>query len=336
MAEALLLVMMVAATLYAVLGGADFGAGLIELLLPEAQRKHVDVAIAPVWEANHVWLVLLAVLAFVGFPAWFTTVCTYLHIPIILALLGIVARGSAFTFRHYDPGSRTFHGFYSWAFRLGSLLTPLSLGIIVAACVQGTLDDDPARGAFELFVAPWNTPFCWATGAFVCALFAFEGAALLAAEQAGPTGPLPLVKLARNLHGLSMLLGLLVLAAAYSSGLPWFRAFFNDSMSLTSLGVASVLTPVVAVAFRRGMPWLVRVSVGGQVALVLAGLVSAQYPVLLRMQHRVLTLQEAAAPSSTLRALWVAVGVGLMVILPALFYLLRVTKGRAARDAAEP
>src|SRR4051812_37616275 len=103
MAELVLLVMLVSITLYAVLGGADFGAGMIELFLGRNGTKHVDAALLPVWEANHVWLVLLIVLAFVGFPQLYSVVSTFLHVPILLVLLGIVARGSAFTFRHYDP-----------------------------------------------------------------------------------------------------------------------------------------------------------------------------------------------------------------------------------------
>src|SRR5215510_7821906 len=103
MAEFLLAVMLIAAALYTVLAGADFGAGIMEGFMGRKARERVDVALAPVWEANHVWLVLIVVIAFVGFPRLYTIVSVHLHIPIVFALLGIVARGSAFTFRHYDP-----------------------------------------------------------------------------------------------------------------------------------------------------------------------------------------------------------------------------------------
>lgn len=329
MAEALLMVLLVAATLYTVLGGADFGVGIIEPLLGSEHEQDVQTALSPVWEANHVWLVLVAVISFVGFPLLFTTVSTYLHIPLLLVLLGIVARGSAFTFRHYDPAERRVRSWYSWTFRIGSLLTPLFLGVIVAACLQGRLDDDVSRGFYALYVAPWNSAFCWLCGLFVCALFAFQGAALLSAEQARRRGPLPFLRLSRRLHLLAIALGGAVLAVGFLGDLPWLHAFLRDPLSLASALVATALIPVVAGAFRRGHPWLLRLSVGAQVACVLVGMFSADYPVLVRMERKVLTLQEVTAPDSTLRSLLVTVSIGLVLIAPALVYLLRVYKVRA-------
>jgi cytochrome d ubiquinol oxidase subunit II len=327
MAEALLFVMLVAATLYAVLGGADFGVGIVEPLLGPRYRRAVEAAILPVWEANHVWLVLVVVLAFVGFPGLFVTVATYLHIPLLGLLLGVVARGSAFTFRHYDPAaSGALHGWYSWIFRFGSPLAPLCLGMIVAACVQGGLETDASRGAYALFVAPWNTAFCWAAGAFACLLFAFEGAALLAAEHASG-GPLPLLRLTRRLHAAAIAGGAVVFWCAYVEGVPWFRRLWREPLGWGSLLLASALIPVIAHAFQRGKPWLLRCAAGGQVACVLLGLFGAEYPVLLRLRGGgALDVAAAAAPPATLRALALAVGLGLLLIVPALAYLLRVYK----------
>jgi cytochrome d ubiquinol oxidase subunit II len=327
MAEALLLVMLVAAALYAVLGGADFGVGIIEPWLGPDHQRDVDAAILPVWEANHVWLVLVVVLAFVGFPALFVTVSTYLHLPLLGLLLGIVARGSAFTFRHYDPApGAALRSWYSWAFRAGSLLAPLCLGIILAACVQGTLETDAARGAYALFVAPWNTAFCWASGLFVCALFAFQGAALLAAEHAARGAPLPLLRLARRLHAGAVGCGALVLASAAAGEVPWFRALWTQPLGWGSLLVASLLIPLVAYAFHRGRPWLLRLAVGAQVTSVLVGLFGTEYPTLLRLRGFTLSVADAAAPPATLRGLAIAVGIGLLLILPAFAALLRVYK----------
>jgi cytochrome d ubiquinol oxidase subunit II len=90
--------------LYVILGGADFGAGIVESS-PEKQTQNADFdvqSIAPVWEANHMWLIIAIVILFVGFPEIYTTLSTYLHIPLVLMLVGIIARGTAFTFRHYD------------------------------------------------------------------------------------------------------------------------------------------------------------------------------------------------------------------------------------------
>jgi len=326
MAEMLLCTLLLAATLYTVLGGADFGVGIIEPLLGSEHEEDIQSALSPVWEANHVWLVLVVVISFVGFPALFSTVCTYLHIPLVLVLLGIVARGTAFTFRHYDPAPPAVRSWYSWWFRAGSLLTPLFLGIIVAACVQGQLDDDVSRGFYALYVAPWNTPFCWLCGLFVCALFAFQGAALLSAEQARRKGPLPFLRLSRRLHLLAMALGGVVLLAGYRSDVPWLHAFLRHPVSLACVVLATLLTPLVARSFQRGWVWSLRITVGAQVSCVLVGLIAADYPVLLHMQGRVLTLADVVAPPATLRSLLVTLVLGLILIAPALVYLLRVYK----------
>ena len=92
--------------LYALMGGADFGGGMWDLLAagPRAklQRKAVADAIGPIWEANHVWLILVIVLLFTGFPRGFAAMMTALNIPLTAMLIGIVLRGAAFTFRKYD------------------------------------------------------------------------------------------------------------------------------------------------------------------------------------------------------------------------------------------
>jgi cytochrome d ubiquinol oxidase subunit II len=327
MHEFILAVMLVAAVLYAVLGGADFGAGLIEPFVRPEERKRIDVAIAPVWEANHVWLVLLATLAFVAFPPLYSVSTHYLHIPLVLVLLGIVARGSAFTFRHYDPTPGAYVGWYTLAFRAGSLLTPLFLGITLAATATGRIQSDPTRGFYALYVAPWNSLFTWSTGLFVTALFAFEGAALLAAEnrELHPER-LPFLRLARNAHVLTIALGALVLLAAYLDDLPWLRGLLHSPLALGCMVVATVLIAPIAWGFRNGRPWLVRLAVGAQAASILLGFFLAQYPVLLRMSRHDLTIEDAAAPDATFRALLVAVIVGLCAILPGTIYLIAVYK----------
>src|ERR1700709_25331 len=95
-----------AIVLYFLLGGADFGAGIIELFTSEKNRsdtrKTMYQAIGPIWEANHMWLIIAVVILFVGFPGIYATVSVHLHIPLVIMLMGIIARGTAFSFRNYD------------------------------------------------------------------------------------------------------------------------------------------------------------------------------------------------------------------------------------------
>jgi cytochrome d ubiquinol oxidase subunit II len=325
MAEFVLAVLVVALVVYTVFGGADFGAGIIEPFL--RTPGDIDVALGPVWEANHVWLVLALVLAFVGFPEFHALVTTYLHLPLLGVLLGIVARGTAFTFRHYDPNPGALGPWYNIAFRLGSLMTPLCLGLCVAAIASSEFPTDPQAGFYAWYVGPWNTPFCWATGVFVCALFAFEGAALLSAEQSLHGLPLPYISVARFMHLAAIGSGALVFAVAWVQHVPWFKQLMASGLALIPMTVATLLIPVVANAFDRGHPWRLRAATAVQVTCILSGFFAGQFPVLLRLDNRVLTYKDAAAPDATMRTLIVALVVGLIVILPSLVFLIRVYKG---------
>jgi cytochrome d ubiquinol oxidase subunit II len=337
MVELVLLVMLLSAALYALLAGADFGAGLIEPFVPAADRERIDVAIAPVWEANHVWLVLLATLSFVAFPRLYALVTAQLHIPLLFMLLGIVARGSAFTFRHYDPEPSALTSWYTAAFRLGSLLTPLFLGITLSATAHGGLGADVSLGFYAVYVAPWNTWFGWTVGAFVCALFAFEGAALLAAENVQHTPherALPYERIARGAHLATMLLGALVFVVAYVERLPWLAQLLRSPLALGCLAFVASMAPLIAWGFRRGRPWLVRIATGAQLTGILLGFCAGQYPALLRLQTGSLTVADAAAPASVFGPLLVAIVAGLCAIVPGTVYLMVVYK--SARGARLP
>src|SRR3982750_3005403 len=134
-----------AIVLYFLLGGADFGAGIIELFTSQknkhSTRKTSYQAIGPIWEANHMWLIIAVVIMFVGFPVVYSTICTYLHIPMLIMLLGITARGTAFAFRNYDAikGART-QRIYNRVFVYSSFVTPLFLGIIAGSAVSRQID----------------------------------------------------------------------------------------------------------------------------------------------------------------------------------------------------
>lgn len=99
MIEIILLVLGIAVLLYVLLGGADFGAGIVEIFTGKRSIDTISKAIAPVWEANHIWLILAIVILFNGFPLVYTTLTTYLHIPVFIILLGIIYKGTTFIFR---------------------------------------------------------------------------------------------------------------------------------------------------------------------------------------------------------------------------------------------
>ena len=169
------------------LGGADFGGGVWDLLARGPRRKRqralIAHAIGPIWEANHVWLILVVVLLFTCFPAAFARLSVTLHIPLTLMLVGIVLRGSAFTFRDLrQPARRR-------AAPLGRALLVGEPGHAGAARRGGRHGrggrhaGDARRGTFvEAYVAPWLQPFPLAIGALALALFAFLAAVYLTVE----------------------------------------------------------------------------------------------------------------------------------------------------------
>ncbi|MBA2546106.1 MAG: cytochrome d ubiquinol oxidase subunit II, partial [Solirubrobacterales bacterium] len=139
-ADAVAAVLLLGATFYAVFGGADFGAGFWELFArragdPEAVRHRIERSIAPVWEANHVWLIFILVFFWTGFPEAFASVMSTLYIPLAIAAVGIVLRGSGFAFGKVIEGP--WRGRANLAFALSSILTPFFMGCVIGAIATG-------------------------------------------------------------------------------------------------------------------------------------------------------------------------------------------------------
>lgn len=133
----------VALTIYALTGGADFGAGVWDLLAsgPRAAAQHdlIASAIGPIWEANNVWLVLVVVMLFSAFPPAFAAILTALFAPLSLMLVGVVLRGAAFAFRSHAPRRGPTEHFFARAFAIGSIVTPIMLGVALGTLASGRI-----------------------------------------------------------------------------------------------------------------------------------------------------------------------------------------------------
>src|SRR5258707_1940868 len=157
--------MITALIIYALLGGADYGGGVWALFAfgrraPE-QRALIANAIGPVWEANHVWLILVIVMLFTAFPPSFAAISTALHIPLTLLLMGIVLRGTTFTFRSYDVQRDDVQPRWSLVFSIASIITPVLLGITLGAIASGTIRDENGH-VVSGFFSSWLAPFPFA------------------------------------------------------------------------------------------------------------------------------------------------------------------------------
>ncbi len=319
-------VMMVALSLYALMAGADFGGGVWDLLASgprrDQQRALIEKAIGPIWEANHVWLILVIVLLFGTFPPAFSAISIALHIPLVVFMVGVVFRGSAFTFRAYDARGDRQQKRWGLLFSLASVASPVVLGMVVGALASGSIhvEDGVVTSGF---VATWLAPFPILVGLFALGLFAFLAATYLANEAHTP-------ELADDFRGRAMIAGAVVgglaLAtfAASFKGAPLIQRGLTDRPWTWPFHLATgtaALTAFWALWKRRLR--VARVAAIAQTTLILAGWAVSQYPYLVVPD---LTLQSAAANPRTQKAVLVALAIGSVVLFPSLYLLYRVFK----------
>jgi cytochrome d ubiquinol oxidase subunit II len=325
--------MMVSLTFYALLGGADFGGGVWDLFASgprkRAQRELIAEAIGPIWEANHVWLILVVVLLFTAFPPAFATIATYLHIPLTLMLIGVVLRGSAFTFRSYDRRADDVQRRWGRVFSMTSLITPIWLGVTVGAISSGRIRNDYSDFVAS-FVSPWLAPFPFAVGFFALALFAFLAAVYLTVEARDEALR---EDFRRRALASAVAVGVMALVVFLLSGngAPMIRHHLSQSWWTWPLQVATAIFAVAAIygLWKRGFR-MARFCAAAQVTLILWGWGVAQYPYLVAPD---VTIYNSAAPAITLRLVWWALLAGSVLLFPSFYYLFRVFKGSVAHGA---
>lgn len=323
----------IALFLYCVLAGADFGAGILEAFAQgkderaKEQREAITHAMAPVWEANHVWIIIVIVILFMGFPAAFSRLSVNFHIPLTLMLLGIVLRGCAFTFRHYDVIQDRSQEVYSWTFVISSVITPLLMGIIAGGLILGKIPP-PSLSYSDQFIFPWLHGFSFSMGLFVCSLFSFLAAVYLIGEARSESVRALFVRRARFANLSAVGAGLLVFASAQWMGFPLAGRFIEKPVSLLSMFLATALLWPLWRMIRKNQIFLSRVMAASQMGLVLLGWFGLQYPVLIPSSEPTLnlTLYNSAAPQATLLQLLYALLAGCALIFPAMGYLFLIFK----------
>ncbi len=183
--DAIGLFLAVSLLFYCLFAGADFGAGILEAFRGTHRREEqgtiISHAIGPVWEANHVWLILAVVILFTGFPNAYSALSITFHIPLTLMLIGIVLRGCAFAFRHYDAVRDNSQHYYTTIFIVSSFLAPVMLGVVAGGTLLGA-SSPVEEGFYAAFIRPWANLFCFSIGVFTCVLFTFLAAVYLIGE----------------------------------------------------------------------------------------------------------------------------------------------------------
>ena len=320
--------MLGAMILYGLMAGADFGGGVWDLLASgprrREQRKLIETALGPIWEANHVWLILVVVMLFAAFPPAFAAISIALHVPLTLFLVGIVFRGSAFSFRSYETRGDQAQRRWGLVFSLASVISPVLLGMVAGALVSGDLvvkDGVVMSG----FFASWLAPFPIVGGLYALSLFAFLAATYLANEAEAP-------ELQDDFRARALLsavvVGVLALVAFWLSGegAPRVREGLTQRPWTWPLHTATALAASAAFfgLWTRRFK-LARLGAAAQVGLILLGWAASQYPYLVVPDF---TIDSAAANPRTLRLLVWALAAGSVLLFPSLYILYRIFKGR--------
>lgn len=319
-------VMFLSLVLYAILGGADYGGGVWDLFAsgPRAkeQRRLIEQAIGPIWEANHVWLIFVIVILFTAFPPAFAAISVALHIPLTLMLLGVVMRGTAFTFRHYDRQAGDVQRRWSRIFGGASVITPITLGMCIGAVATGEIRVENGVVTSGL-VRPWLGLYPFLVGLFALALFAFLAAVFLTVETEDRALQNDFRKRALLTAVVVGMLALAVFLLSHRSA-PGVHAGLVARPWSLSLQVVTGINAVGAIAAlgKRKYRWA-RIFAAAQVALILVGWVLTHFPYLVPPD---ISIWSAAAPENVLKAVLWSSAAGALILVPSLYALFRIFK----------
>jgi cytochrome d ubiquinol oxidase subunit II len=326
-ADAAAVILWTGATLYAVFGGADFGAGLWDLVAGDAEkgarpRTQIQRSLTPVWEANHVWLIFILVVLWTAFPEAFGALMSTLYVPLALAAVGIVLRGAGFAFRKSIESLQARRAMGA-AFAVSSVLTPFFMGTVVGAVAAGNV---PAEGNGDAF-SSWIAPLPLLVGALFVASGAYLAAVFLIAD-AGRSEGTGTVGVGAGNEDLEHYFARRALVAAVVAGALAVAGIFalHDEARYLYDRLTDEALPLVVVSALCGLGVLVLLLRGARgqalrplsvaaVVAVIWGWGVAQFPYLLPTS---LKISQSAAPGPTLDAVLVVFAIAVVVVLPAL------------------
>jgi len=323
-----LLFALIGLAFYTVLAGADFGAGWWQLTAgkrPDADsiRDHAHRAMGPVWEANHVWLIFVITVVWTAYPVAFGSIASTLSIPLFIAAVGIIFRGTAYALRAGASTKRELSAIDT-AFALSSILTPFALGAVIGGIASLRVPVGNAAGD------PWTSwlnPTSILIGVLAVVTAAYLAAVFLCADAARLGDP----ELERKFRTRALAAGL-VSGAIALAGLPVLRFDAEPLFHrlLEGRGLIGLIASIVAGCATLALVWwkhyeASRYTAALAVAAIIAGWALAQSPVFLEG----LTVREAAAGRETLVAVVVAVVAGAVILFPSLALLFGFVLGRA-------
>jgi cytochrome bd ubiquinol oxidase subunit II len=319
-------ILLAGVVLYALFGGADFGAGIWDLLArgtrADAQRQEIARAIGPIWETNHVWLIFVIVLTFTVFPPVFAAISTALYIPLSLVLVGITLRGAAFIFRAYAHDVVIAQQHWGRVFAVSSAITPILLGMCAGAVASGDIRIEDGSVTSSLWT-PWLGAFPITIGLLALSTCAYLAAVYLTVETTGDLQE----DFRRRALGAGVafaVLGTIALPLAWKQAPQiWDGLWARETWTIIPAAIIAGLVTFWAVWSRRFR--LARVTAIIGVTIVLAGWSLAQYPYLIVPD---LTYADAAASHAMLKATLIVYAGGAIFLIPSLFLLFALFKGK--------
>ena len=329
LADVPLLLCLLGLAAYAVLGGADFGAGFWFLVSREQRvREHTFKAMGPVWEANHVWLIFVLVVCWTAYPVAFASIASTLAVPLFIATIGVILRGTAYALRSANPTRRQDRAI-GLVFSLSSLLTPFALGAAVGGIASGRVPVGNAEGDL---LTSWFNPTSILIGTLAIATAAYLAAVFLAGDVARQRDEMLTSAFRTRALASGFVAGATAvggLAVVHQDASMLFDGLTEGAALAALLGsVVAGVTTLILVAYSRFEP--ARYTAAVAVGSIIAGWGLAQSPTFLPG----LTVEEAAAGNSTLIPLLVGLGIGAFILVPSLFVLFRlVLAGRFDPDA---
>jgi cytochrome bd ubiquinol oxidase subunit II len=311
--------------LYLLLAGADFGAGILEFFSsPRSKiitRKLMYRIMGPIWEANHMWLIISIVILFVGFPAVYTSVSVYLHIPLVLMLMGIIARGTAFSFRNYDAVKDEMQIIYSRIFVYASMITPLFLGIIAGSIVSGKID--PAANNFmDAYIYDWLNWFPLSVGLFTVVICGFLASVYLIAESDTEEQRQLFFKRTKNMNTGAFISGALVLIAARIENIPLYHWLFGNWISAGAILLALLSLVLFWWRMYKRKSVFLRFLAAFQVTMLFVAVSYSHYPNIVLFKNGSSLSLNDPGDYHTINTLGWALLIGGIFILPAVFYLI--------------
>jgi cytochrome d ubiquinol oxidase subunit II len=328
LAYAIALLLWIAIIIYATLEGADFGGGIWDFFALGAKGEGIRTltkeAIGPVWEANNVWLTYLVVGLFTAFPIVAQLLTTALFIPFVLILIGIVLRGSSFVFRSFSTHTRALSAVWGRVFSTSSIITPFLFGTIAATVASGKLHMTNGRMPVGL-VAAWLTPFTIVMGLMGLALCATIAAVYLTVEAQGREKPelMEAFRLRGFIASAALaVLGIVGLILAPAEAPILWHGLLDHALWAIAIAIGLGIA-MVGMLFYRRYRWA-RLLVILETGAIIGTWGLAQLPYIVPPD---LTISGAASPPTTLTELFICTLVGMLMLIPALWFLFHVFKG---------